>query len=61
MLTRNICGFMVTFVATGSRSWSFLTVNFKVSNPEKENLVNYISTTQSQTLVVLLLAPKNEN
>jgi len=25
MQTKNICGFVVTFVTTGGRSWSFLT------------------------------------
>jgi len=40
----NICGFVVTFVTTGRRSWSILTVNFKVLKPEKENQLGYMST-----------------
>jgi len=30
------CGFVVNFVATGGRCWSFLTVTFEVFKPEKE-------------------------
>jgi len=30
-----ICGFEVTFAATGGRSGSFMIVNFKVLKPEK--------------------------
>jgi len=30
MRTKNICGLVITFVATGGKIWSFVTVNFKV-------------------------------
>jgi len=33
------CGFVVTFVATGIRSWSFLTVSFKVFKPKKKEFI----------------------
>jgi len=31
MKTGNVYGFVVTFLATRGRNWSFLTVNFKVN------------------------------
>jgi len=36
---KNICGFIVTFVAIDSRSWSLLT---KVFDPEKEFIGFYL-------------------
>jgi len=39
MHTKNICG----FVATGSKSWSFLTVNFKVFLSQKKRIYWVIS------------------
>jgi len=42
MQTKKLCGFVVTFVATGGRSWSSLTVNFKVIKPEKLGYISII-------------------
>jgi len=42
-MNKNICGSVVTFVAIGGRSWSFLIVNFKMFKPKNKNLLGCIS------------------
>ena len=43
MLTKNVCGLVVSFVVTGGRSWSFQTPNLEVFKTEQEKLLVLIS------------------
>ena len=43
VLTKNICGKVVSFVVTGGRSWSFQTPNLEVFKTEQEKLSVLIS------------------